>query len=241
MTNEEAKFTLHAYRPGGRDAADPTFAPALAQAKQDPRLGEWFAREQAHARAVAARLAEVPAPAGLRDAILAGGRASGGGERSRRRPSAWIALGGLAAGIAIAAMLWRGPGRAADSLLTLALEDGAHPERHGGHGGPTGALQAQLSQPGAHLAAGLAIDFAALKQTGCRTLQLGGRDVLEVCFVRDGAEFHCYIEPIDPAATTGRAPDFEQRGRLAVASWSDAAHHFVVVSSAGVEAVRRLL
>ena len=47
MTNQEAKFTLSAYRANGQDAGDPAFAEALAQAKQDPALGAWLARAQA--------------------------------------------------------------------------------------------------------------------------------------------------------------------------------------------------
>ena len=77
MNNTEAKFILNAYRPNGRDANDATFSAALAQAKSDPALSVWFAREQAHGAAVAAKLHEVVPPAGLREAILAGGRVSG--------------------------------------------------------------------------------------------------------------------------------------------------------------------
>src|SRR5206468_40161 len=77
MNNTEAKFILNAYRPNGRDATDATFAAALQQAKADPALGAWFAREQSHGAAVAAKLRAIVPPAGLREAILAGGRVSG--------------------------------------------------------------------------------------------------------------------------------------------------------------------
>ena len=59
MNNTEAKFILNAYRPNGRDAGDATFRAALDQAKSDPALGAWFAREQAHGIAVAAKLREI--------------------------------------------------------------------------------------------------------------------------------------------------------------------------------------
>ena len=42
MNNQEAKFILGAYRPGGRDAVDPMFSEALAQAGRDPELRAWF-------------------------------------------------------------------------------------------------------------------------------------------------------------------------------------------------------
>ena len=66
MNNNEAKFILSAYRPGGRDAGDPGMATALAQAKSDPVLGAWFARERAHDAAVAWKLRAVVPPVGLR-------------------------------------------------------------------------------------------------------------------------------------------------------------------------------
>ena len=31
------------------------------------------------------------------------------------------------------------------------------------------------------------IDFEKLRETGCRTLNFAGHDVLEVCFAREGA------------------------------------------------------
>ena len=83
MNNSEAKFILNAYRPGGRDADDATFGAALAQARNDPALGAWLVREQAHGAAVAAKLRVVAPPAGLREAILTGARrdAPGGSNR----------------------------------------------------------------------------------------------------------------------------------------------------------------
>jgi hypothetical protein len=65
MTNLEAKFVLSAYRASGSDACDPAMQEALQQAQRDPALGAWLEQEQAHAMAVAARLAEVPLPAEL--------------------------------------------------------------------------------------------------------------------------------------------------------------------------------
>lgn len=74
MNNEEAKFILQGYRPNGADAGDATFCAAVEQAKRDPALGEWFARQQSFDTAVGAKLAQVAPPSGLRAAILAGGK-----------------------------------------------------------------------------------------------------------------------------------------------------------------------
>lgn len=72
MNNDEAKFILRAYRPGGRDAADPQFAEALAQARRDPELARWLAEQTALDAAIGAKFQTVPVPADLKASILAG-------------------------------------------------------------------------------------------------------------------------------------------------------------------------
>jgi hypothetical protein len=72
MNNEEAKFILRAYRPGGQDAADPQFAEALDQARRDPELSRWLAEQTALDTAIGGKLQSIPVPADLRASILAG-------------------------------------------------------------------------------------------------------------------------------------------------------------------------
>ncbi len=244
MNNNEAKFILGAYRANGRDADHPLFREALAQARNDPALGAWFARAQAHDAAIAARLREVAPPAGLREAILAGSRASRGTQPGWRFPAVWLALAASVAVLLAAAFtLW--PNRSAAEtarFAAFALDDTAH-GKHGGHGELAGALQVLLSQPSTRLGAGLPVDFAALRTTGCRTLNFAGHDVLEVCFQRNGAWFHCYIAKCAdfPAGRAGATATFAQQAQFASASWSDATHRFVVVSESGLDAVKQLL
>ena len=252
MNNTEAKFILNAYRPGGRDADDATFRAALAQAKSDPALGAWFAREQAHGSAVAAKLREVTPPAGLREAILAGGRASDGSLSAKPATTArsfWHQPVWLAAAAAVAVLLvvsvslWPKRAAANAALTDFALFDSLEPQKHGGHGEATGALQAALSQDTTRLAGALPLDFAALRTNGCRTVNLAGHDVLEVCFKRDGAWFHCYVARVEdfPGAPAKAEPSFAQSGKVAAAAWADGTHRFVVASVAGRAAVQRLL
>ena len=244
MTNTEAKFLLGAYRANGRDADNALFGEALKQAKADPALGSWFARAQAHDAAVAARLQAIAPPAGMREAILAGARASRAPVAKRSFPTAWLALAASVAVLLTATMaLWPNRMAAQTARFTaFALDDTAH-GKHGGHGEAMGALQVMLSQPANRLSAGVPVDFAALRTTGCRTLNFAGHDVLEVCFQRNGAWFHCYIVNASdfPAMPTGAGADFDQQGPYGSASWSDGVHRFVVVSNAGLEAVKRLL
>ena len=243
MSNEEAKFILHAYRPNGADANDPAFGAALEQAKNDPALGAWFAREQAHAAAVAQRLREIAPPPGLREAILAGGRATERAKPSRaflRGP--WLALAAcVALLLAVGVAVWPKSASSSHALVAFALDDVVN-GRHGGHGGPEKALQATLASDNVHLAHGLPVDFRTLAGTGCRTLSVAGHDVLEVCFVRNGAEFHCYIGRADEfTSDTSNGPTFIERGALAAASWADARFRYVVVGAGSLDAVKRLL
>ncbi len=249
MNNTEAKFILNACRPNARDANEAAFAAALAQAKADPALGAWFAREQAHAAAVAAKLREVAPPAGLREAILAGGRVSGESLTNKRAPRArWVQPVWLAAAAAIAVIftasvaLW--PKRAAGEapLTEFALNDALETSKHGGHGEMTGAFQATLAKDTTRLAGGLPINFAALKANGCRTVNVAGHDVLEVCFKRDGHWFHCYVARVEdfPGASSA-APLFASTGKVEAAVWVNGAYRVVVASNAGRAALQRLL
>ncbi len=245
MNNQEAKFILCGYRPGGRDAGEAMFGAALRQAQADPALGAWLARSQAHDAAVAAKLAEIAPPAGLREAILAGARVSRKAQVTWKRP-VWLAMAAAAVVlISATAALW--PKRAAaqaDQLANFALADSAN-ERHGGHGEAAGALQSLLSLSSTRLARGLPVDFATLRATGCRTVSFAGKDVLEVCFERNGAVFHLYVLRSSdfPRLPAGAEPVIARRDSLCCATWSDAGERFryAVVSSAGVEAIRNLL
>ncbi len=85
MNNDEAKFILAAYRPGGQDATDPLFAEALALASRDAELKGWLETQVSFDAAVSAKLREVRAPVGLRDKILADDHVSRRQRSSRRR------------------------------------------------------------------------------------------------------------------------------------------------------------
>jgi hypothetical protein len=72
ITNESAKFVLHAYRPNGADARDPIFRAALEQAARDPELGTWLKEQRAFDSLIAGKLAEFQPPATLYSTIMAG-------------------------------------------------------------------------------------------------------------------------------------------------------------------------
>jgi hypothetical protein len=246
MINDEAKFILSAYRPNGCDAGDAQFATALEQARHDPALGAWLARSQAHDTAVAAKLGAITPPPGLREAILAGARASQTGTVTRRRWSLpWTIAAAAAVAVGIAGAVWQGgrSGMSVEQLADSTLDDMWHAQ-HGGHGAPAAELQRWLDSPDSKLAAApMPVDFDKLRQTGCRTLAVSGRQLLEICFSRGGSEFHVYIMPQAemPGLPARRTPTVLARAGGGAAVWSDGHYAYSLVSSAGPDAIRRLL
>jgi hypothetical protein len=243
MNNEEAKFILGAYRPDGRDAADPQFAAALAQAGRDPELRAWFERQRAFDRTVAAKLGAIAPPAGLREAILAGGRAS----QPRRRwwaSPAWLAA---AAAIALLALVGvqglrpAGGGGALAEFAALAVgELAADHASHEGFPAGLGEVQARLAAATGPLTRTLSIDLEELRRQRCRTVRLGGREAFELCFNRDGIWYHLYVAPRGRLAP-GAGAAMAARGDYAAAAWTDAQHVYALVAPGGAAAIQRLI
>ena len=238
MNTTEAKFILQARRPDGRDDSDPRFAEALEQARRDSALTDWLAREQAFDAAVAGKLRAVHPPSGLRDAILAGAR------MSRpvpfwRRPQV-LALAASVAIILGLASAWPTLRPAADTerLALGVMNEVGSEAHHTAMPQARGRLHALLTDSSTRLAAGLPLDFAQLKADGCRSLRIGGREVLEVCFER-GGEFHLYVAKRDDFRGDGQ-PMFRERGTLATVTWTDARHAYVLVSGDGAAALRNI-
>lgn len=250
MTIEEAKSILHGYRPGGADARDPAFSSALELARQDPALGEWFAQQQAFDAALGADYDAVPAPAGLRDAILA---AMSAAQRKtsyqswwRRRVRLRLAMAASVALLLTLALTLRPKPKlpAANSpLADFVIEDAQHPKTHGGHGEETDELNRTLKLPTTKLGTPLPLDFATLRNTGCRTVHVEGRDVLEVCFKRNGIGLHCYIARREdfPTLTAPVKPEVAEKTIACIASWSDSANLYLVVTKPDRAALEKLL
>lgn len=243
MNNAEAKFILQGYRSNGLDAGDATFCDAIEQAGQDPALGEWFARQQAFDRAVSAKLEQIVPPADLRAAILAGGRMTAAGtvRRSWWTHPAWLAAAASVAILfAVTLALWP---RSAVAFESFVLADAKNSSTHGGHGHETGEFQAVLSNPAIPLTGKLPIDYATLHDKGCRMVRFQGRDVLEVCFNRNGVWFHCYVARTEdfPRLAVGAVPALVELGGAALASWTDGDHILLVVSKSGRKDLEGLL
>jgi hypothetical protein len=240
MTNEEAQFILRSYRPGGQDAADPHFGPALAQARQDPALARWLEREQSLDRAVAGGLRQVAPPAHLRPTILAGAQASRA-PRVRRGP--WLVAAALAAVLlAVAALVRVSAPRdlPLDRFMALAARDLAVNHRLMAHPEPN-PVSAWLERPETRLGAGLPKAPDELRAAGCRSVTFAGIEVFEVCFDRiDG--YHLYIaRRRDVVGPLPEEKTFLVRDGLATVAWADARYVYVLATEAGSAALRRVL
>lgn len=239
MNTIEAKFILQARRPDGSDDAEPRFAEALEQARRDPALGEWLAREQGFDAEVAAKLRAVQPPADLRAAILAGARAS--------RPVAFwkrpqvLAMAASVAIVCGLALAWPAMRSSVDvdQLAMGVMTEVDTDAHHDAMPRPRGELRTLLADTGTRLAAGLPLNFDQLKADGCRSVKIGGREVLEVCFERGGSGFHIYVAKRSDFKGEGE-PMFRERGTLASVAWTDAQHAYVLVSSDGAAAVRSI-
>ena len=142
--------------------------------------------------------------------------------------------------LATGLVLWP---KQAEAFGDFALADARLSAIHGGHGHENNELQALLNDPATKLGQKLPINFANLHETGCRTITFQGRDVLELCFKRNGVWFHAYFARAAdfPRVAMNATPTFEDRGSTAVASWRDAEHLIVVVSKTGRKNLEALL
>lgn len=246
MNNAEAKFILQGFRSNGSDVSDATFCAALEHAKHDPGLCEWFERELLFDRAMSAKLSEVQPPAGLRDAILAGGRVTAPAPSARRwwlRPAVMTMAASFALLFAVGLALWPKSALASPTLTDFVIADSKHDEAHGGGGPQASAFQAKLAFPATRLGGEVTVDFEALRTNGCHRVTYQGRDVLEVCFNRNGEWFHCYVvKAVDfPALVAAATLRITDRNQVSLVSWVEGGNVFLVVSKAGREALQQLL
>ena len=239
MNNDEAKFILQAYRPGGGDAADALFAPALEQARRDPALAAWFERERAHDAAVAAKLRTLVPPAELRAAILAGGNIASR-RPARWRMPAWIGLAASVALILSVALFWLQPAQA-EEFSEFAMDYASGPFRLSNHQDDLGKLRAWLAERQAPLPGAIPAGCQNLHALGCKTVEFHGKNISLICFER-GREFHLFVarRAYYPNLRECPKPEFKSKGKWASAHWSDSENCYVLATDAGVDELQRM-
>ena len=245
MTEEEARLILQSYRPGTDDESDPQFAEALEAAERNPALARWLAEEQAFDDAMAAKLAALPEPFGLKTRILA---------QTKRvvRPPQWslaAALAAVAALLFLAAQivsLFR-PGAVATTRATdyaremvsfVRLDPSLDLTSH-----DLGAIKNWLTQNEA-LTATVPARLAALESVGCRVLSFRGHNVSLICFRRTkNGLAHLFV--VDrtalPEMRPGQPPRFTAAGEWMTASWAEGNQVYMVAVRGDVEAVKQFL
>ena len=244
--SDEARLLFSAYRPGGQDAGDPVFAPAIEAAEKDPALAAWFAEQQAFDRAVSTHLRAVAVPADLRAKILAGSAVS-------RRRSWWAAprLWAVAAAVALFAGLaafwfgktdgladWQRHGLAVLGEIVAAREpfDLQHRDAT--------ALTAWLREHATPQPAALPVTLDGKPTLGCKTIAWDGHKMSLICFdLGDGMLVHLF--------TTERAglahlppdgpPHFARDGAWTVALWNEGEKTLMLATDHGEEPLRRVL
>lgn len=243
MTNDEARFFLRSFRADGSDAGDPVFADALSRADRDPAVRAWFERERSLDRAITERLHAAAHPS-LSPADIIAGIQRRRQRQSYGRAAGWLAAAAVAVLLAVSFTL-RSFSAQPDvhQLVRFALTDvNLSRSTHRGTPTPVGPYDVFPGPGGLRAAATEMPGIAALQAANCRTLSVGGREVLEFCFGPNHA-FHLYIAPRTTFDTDGSelAPLFTEQGPLAAAAWADDRHVYTVVTNTGAAALRALL
>ena len=239
MKREEAQFILGAYRPDGSDATSEEFAESLQMAANDPELAQWLAREQEIDRLITEKLSGVPAPSGLRERILAGGRVSR--KRAWFRRPAWLALAAavlLFAGLG-GYFMWPVTGRDLPEFAMNYANRGIVLEKRDHDLTQLRIWLASRNMPPPTVP----VKLAALEKLGCRTIRFQGRDVSLLCFEESGHEYHLFTARKLPGerVTLESGRQISTMGNWAAISWSDAENTYVLASKSDAASIQRLL
>lgn len=244
MNAAEAREILQAYRPGADDATDAQIAEALRLVAAHPELARWWEEEQAFDRAVAAQLAAIPAPFGLKTRILAEAIPPA-------RRSAWRWIFGSAVAVATLLLLaqltgvWQRPppanlshDYAREMASFIQLTPPLQMESNN-----LGAIQDWLTTKTAQPVK-IPAPIAALAPVGCRLLSFRGHDVTLICFHAEGKRLaHLFV--VDRAALPnlkpGDKPIFANEHGWMTATWAEGDHVYLVTMQGSRAAVEQLL
>lgn len=247
MTEKEARVILQAYRPGSDYPDDPQFAEALREAERNPGLAQWLKEEQAFDEVIAAKLAELPEPLGLKTRILALN------QPPAKTSSSWSLAATLAV---VAAVLFL-----CAQLISLFRNSAPNDNATVSHFATEmvsfaripppldmmtenlGALQGWLSK-NRMPAISVPKSLRALQPVGCRMLSFRGHDVALICFRRDPNRL-AHLFTVDRAALpqirAGQPPIFSTAGEWTTASWAEGNRVYLIAVQGDEEAVKRYL
>lgn len=224
MNREEAKYILHAYRPGGQDANDPQFREALELLKYDAELAQWFARELAFDSRIAARFQAVPVPPHLKSRLLAAGKVVSVPSRRWRTP-AWFAAAAAVVLLLSAGAFWlvsRGNRPFAEfreAMVQASLDMDPHVSVIDLD---LGRARRWLADHGAHGDFSLPAGLRDHSNANCRVLDWRGNKISLLCFhLENGGHADLFVIPEDSVVDLlpSPAPHFARLGDVTTATW----------------------
>jgi hypothetical protein len=245
MDRQEAKLLLQAHRPNGSDPMQPAFAEALTLVESDPELKAWWEAQQSFDLKVAAKLAEIPIPAGLRSTIMAGRKIEQLTPQTSLLP--WLAMAAVVAILCVAGTFKEVavatgplPHMAYEAQVLPLLRDDApnlamiSSDRDkisvwvNGQSAPMGALPDGLK---------------SLSPIGCQKYSVHGHNVSLVCFtMADGHIAHLFVVMQSAISDPqGNTPEMHEMQGWSTASWSDGQMSYLLATKAGPDALRQLL
>ncbi len=248
MDEQEARLILQASRPGDVDLNDPQVAAALQLAEQNPELVRWRAEEEAFDRAMAAHLAAMPTPFGLKTRLLAEAAPSPAPSRWLR----WIfSLAGVAAVLFLllqVADFWRYPAPSEklvsewSSEMVSFIKISPPLEMESDN---LGAIKDWVAEKkAAPVPADVPPQIAALQPVGCRVLSFRGHEVTLICFDR-GDDRLAHLFTVDravlPELQPGAAPVYSSSGEWVTASWAEGNRAYMVTVQGDRAALQRFL
>jgi hypothetical protein len=244
VNNQEAKFILSAYRPGGEDACTTHFAAALEQVSRDPVLAAWFSNQRALDMAISDALYSISVPDDLRTNILAGAKIS----RRRLWPHrpVFFAMAATLMLLACVAGFWMHQS-ALDPWQKDALAfipNFANGQSHFDHEAIDGlALQQWLQAQHAPAADVMPAALEALPALGCKTISSNGKLVSITCFRMPGGELvHLIVTDASGLKhPLPQQPRFVRQNGWITASWTQNGHALMLATKASDRELRDLL
>ena len=250
MNRQQAKEILILYRPRGGGLPDPEVGEALALAESDAELARWFEQHRAFQAALQDKFRQIPVPEGLEEQILSERKVQTA--TFLRRPAVRLALAFalilLFAGLAV---VWLQPHEdktfsgfrqrigqtVARQYPRMDLETNDLDQIH--------QFLAQRGHGDYVLPKGL----EKTASTGCALLTWQGRPVTMICFNSGKTPkaaapdlFLFVVARADvPKAPVAGAPQFDQTGRLATASWTQGDRTYMLGTIGDAELLRPYL
>lgn len=255
MTTQEAKLILQAYRPGSSDVSDPFFADALELARNDEKLGKWFAQQCAFDQTMVGALrSEVP-PATLRSAILAIKTAPPSSKRMKPRSAL-----GIFVSLAALVMLFIGitlfnhgshDGTRVGGMTVAAFTREALDIKEQGKislatkSSDPNQLRKWLAERGAPNDFVVPPGLVGIPSLGCQSYDVGGTKVSLICFdLGNNRVAHLFVVDKSALADASRnsSPNLREENGLAFATWTSGDKSYVLTGdNVSMEVLQKLI